>query len=125
MIQTLKTKNKMMILISLTTMTTFYQRKKISKRRSMSILKLVKLKEDIKENIQSTPKPALISIPSSVPLPTIPEISRSSSSSSSSSISFTEITPHLEPVTPSQVLQVAPQVSHVSQLAPKPRKFCC
>ena len=51
MIQTLKTKNKMMILISLTTMTTFYQRKKISKRRSMSILKLVKLKEDIKENL--------------------------------------------------------------------------
>jgi hypothetical protein len=32
-------------------MITFYQRKKISKRRSMSILKLVKLKEDIKENI--------------------------------------------------------------------------
>jgi len=51
MIQTLKTKNKMMILISLTTMITFYQRKKISKRRSMSILKLVKLKEDIKENL--------------------------------------------------------------------------
>lgn len=51
MIQTLKTKNKMMILISLTTMITFYQRKKISKRKSMSILKLVKLKEDIKENL--------------------------------------------------------------------------
>ena len=51
MIQTLKKKTKMMIMISLTTMITFYQRKKISKRRSMSILKLVKLKEDIKENI--------------------------------------------------------------------------
>jgi hypothetical protein len=72
-------------------------------------------KEDIKEKIELTPKPALISIPSTITLPTIPEISRSSSSSSSSSISFTEITSTSEQITP----------LHVAQIAPKPRKFCC
>lgn len=63
-----------------------------------------------KDELESTPKPALISVPSIITLPTIPEIP---SNISSSSITLTEITRHPESVT------------QVAQVAPKPRILCC
>jgi hypothetical protein len=71
------------------------------------------------EEIQTTPKPSLITVPSTITLPTIPEISRSSSSSSS--ISFTEITPQIEPIMPVETVQP----TNTAPIAPKPRKLCC